>query len=341
VLTALLVITAAACGRQPLPTDGRAAVWLDISPAIGDPPRDPGDALALLQAYGSDRLRVRGVSVTFGNVPLVRGYPTAQEILERLDTGLLRPWRGASSPEERAAPTEATELLEEALGKEALTFIATGPATTLASVLLRQPEIATRLERVVMVGGRPSGVAGRESRVGSAGPEVGSGESGVGSQAQTTESRARAQVDPAVAVDATSVRILLDSPVPITLVPAVDSPDIGLNAADIDRLDTGRGPIKLITPSARGWLQGITATSGDMSFPVPAMLAVDVVAHPGEVRCEAAVAALVTDTTGAPALRVSAEPAATGRPVTWCHTADPGAKARMLDDVLRVRPLRQ
>ena len=151
---------------------------------------------------------------------------------------------------------------------------------------------------------------------------------------------AGSQDDPNVAADAASVQVLLDSPVPITLVPPGDRHRIGLDAADLDRLDTGRGPIKLITPSSRGWLQAVTARTGDTAFPVPAMLAVDVVAHPGEVRCEAAVATLVTDPTGGPALRVSAEPGATGRPVTWCHTADPGAKTRMLDDVLRVRPLR-
>jgi pyrimidine-specific ribonucleoside hydrolase len=246
--------------------------------------------------------------------------------MERLDTGLLRPWRGASSPEERAAPTEATELLEEALGKEPLAFIAAGPATTLASVLLRQPGIASRLERVVLVAGLPSGVGSRESGVGLAMPP--------------TDAGVRAQEDPAVAADAGSVKVLLDSPVPITLVPPGDSTGIGLDAADLDRLDTGRGPIKLITPSSRGWLQGVTARTGGTAFPVPAMLAVDVVAHPGEARCESAVATLVTDTTGEPALRVSAEPGATGRSVTWCHTAAPGAKARMLDDVLRVRPLR-
>ena len=156
-----MIATAGACrsGDAP-PADGRIATWLDISPAIGDPPRDPGDALALLQAYGSGTLRVRGVSVTFGNVPLERGYPAAQELLKRLDSGLLRAWRGASAPDERAAPTEATELLEEALGKEPLTIVATGPATTIASVLLRQPAMASRIERVILVAGTPVDATG-------------------------------------------------------------------------------------------------------------------------------------------------------------------------------------
>lgn len=310
-VTALLVMSSGACRRATAPpTGGRTAAWLDISPTIGDPPRDPGDALALLQAYGSDRLRIRGVSVTFGNAPIVRSFPAAKELMERLDTGLLRPWRGASSPEERAAPTEATELLEDALTKEALTIVAVGPATTLASVLLRQPEMASRIERVVLVAGQ---------RV---------------DPAPTADV---SETDRNVLADAWSLQVLLDSPIALTLVPADASTGVGLDAADIDRLDQGRGPVKLITPSARAWVQTDQNRGHGQSVPVPAMLAVDVAAHPGQMRCESAVVTFAPPGAGAPRLLVST--GLSGRQVTWCHTADPGAKTRMLDDVLRVQPL--
>jgi inosine-uridine nucleoside N-ribohydrolase len=311
---ALLVLAlGGACRREAAaPADTRTAVWLDISPAFGDPPRDPGDALAFLQAYGSGRLHVRGLSVTFGNVPLVRGYPTAQELMNRVDTGLLRPWRGPSSPEERAAPTEASELLEEELRKQPLTVIAVGPATTVAAVLVQQPDIADRIERVVLVAGQPAAEPDRQRAV-----------------------------DANVTADPGSVQILLDSPAPITLVPADLGPKAGLDAADLDRLDQGRGPIKLITPSARGWLGAEAARTGSTAFPIPGLLAVDVVAHPGEIRCEAAIATLTNLGAAPPALLVSSVPGAPGRRVTWCHTADPGAKQRILADVLRLQPLRR
>lgn len=290
---------AAACRRTAPPADGRTAVWLDVSPAFGDPPRDPGDALALLQAYGSGRLRVRGVSVTFGNVPLVRGYPAARELVKRLDTGLLRPWRGPSSPEERAAPTEATELLEEALDAGPLTFVAAGPLTTLASALQRQPGLASRLERVIVVAGR------------------------------------------GIADDPASAQALLDTSVPLTLIPADASTGVALTASDLDRLDAGPSPVRLVAPAAREWLRDMaTRQPGTAAFPVPAMLAVDVTAHPGAVRCEPAVARLARGP-GAASLQVSGAPGATGRPVTLCHTADAGATARILADLLRVTPVTQ
>jgi inosine-uridine nucleoside N-ribohydrolase len=311
----LLVFPATGCRREAAaPADGRTAVWLDISPAFGDPPRDPGDGLALLQAYGSGRLNVRGVSVTFGNVPLVRGFPTAQELMKRLDTGLLRPWRGPSSREEREAPTEATELLEEALRTEPLTIIAVGPATTVASMLLRQPDLAERIERVVLVAGLRPGVT-------------------------TSIEAFNAEHDVTTALDAGSVQALLTSSVALTLVPGGASSLVDLDAADLDRLDQGHGPIKLITPSARLWLDAKTRPHAGAAFPVPAMVAVDVVAHPGTIRCEAAVAGVGPSGPNGPRLIV--EEGLHGRRVTWCHTADPSAKARMIDDVLRVQPLRQ
>ncbi|BCS31951.1 hypothetical protein TBR22_A11550 [Luteitalea sp. TBR-22] len=312
VALALCALAAAAgCRRGPAPlTDGRIAAWLDVSPALGDPARDPGDALAMLQAYGSGRLAIRGVSVTFGNAPLVRGYPAAQELLPRLDQTLLRAWRGPSRPEERQAPTEATELLEEALDREPMTVIAVGPVTTLASVLIRSPLLARRLERVIIVAG----------------------------QAAPDDPSMPLPADPNVLADDGSLRVLLDAEVPVTLVPADSRTGLGFGAADIDALDAAPGPVRMVTSSARAWLTAVTARAGGTTFPVPALLAVDIAAHPGEVRCEAAVATLARDERGVSHLWVST--GTEGRKVTWCHTADAGAKARILADIGKLKPVK-
>jgi inosine-uridine nucleoside N-ribohydrolase len=300
VLALTLLLAAAGCGRPTAdPADDRRSVWLDISPAIGDPPRDPGDALALLQAHGAPQLRLRGVSITFGNVPLVRGYPAAVELLDRLDTGLLRPWRGPSSPEERAAPTEATELLAEALGESKLTVLSLGPATTLASVLLRHPGLAAQIERVVFIGGQTRTATG---------------------EALTA--------DVNVAADPQSLQVVLDSGVALTLVPAGAATGVALDTRDLDDLEARGGPLALVIPGARAWLQAVTNGTSSTTFPIPALVAVDVAAHPGEVRCEIATATL--QTSPAPALVVWSAPGLAGRRITWCHTADPGAKPRIL-----------
>jgi len=291
------------------PADGRTAVWLDISPAVGDPPSDPAHALALLQAFGSERLRVRGVSVTFGNVPLERGLPAALELLQRLDSELLRAWRGPSAADERAAPTEASELLEEALRHERLTVIAAGPATTVAAVLLQHPDVAARIARVIMVGGTRD-----ESTSGTFPTDP---------------------PDVNVLADHQSVQVLLDSPVDLTFIPLDAAMEAGLGVAELDRLDRGRGPIALITPSARQWLAKRVAAFGTSGIPVGAMLAVDVAAHPGSVRCESAVAALEVSSEAGPRLMLGSGTA--GRHVTSCRMVDRGANQRMVGDVLRAR----
>jgi pyrimidine-specific ribonucleoside hydrolase len=298
----LALLTANRCARHERPpADGRVPIWLDVSPAFDDPPRDPGDAFAIVQAFGSGRLRVRGVSTTFGNVPLVRGFPAAQRLLERLEGGALRPWRGASGADERDSPTEATELLTEALDDAPLTIVAAGPVTTVASVLQRRRDLAGRIERLVLVGGVPDGAS------------------------DTT-------ADPHVAADPQSIQVLLVADVAITLVP-VDAAGFALADADFARLDAADPLVRQIVGGARAWLTH-TKTS---RVAVPAMLAVDVVAHPGQVRCESAMARLESPTSGPARLRISGTPAAPGRRVTWCHTADAGARERILKDLLAVR----
>jgi inosine-uridine nucleoside N-ribohydrolase len=242
----------------------------------------------------------------------VRGYPAAQELVQRVDSGLRRAWRGASAAEERGAPTEATELLAEALEKEPLTIVATGSVTTIASVLLRHPQSASRIDRVIVIAGR--------SLDGPASPPSGGG-----------QADGNADIDPA------SMQVLLDSPVALTLVRPGPGSGAVLDTADLERLDAGHGPIKLITPSARAWLQAVTGRDGATAFPVPAMLAVDAAAHPGQVRCEPAVASL--SPAGGAGRHVQVTNGTAGRRVNWCHTADAGARTRMVDDVLRVRPV--
>jgi len=129
--------------------------------------------------------------------------------------------------------------------------------------------------------------------------------------------------------------VLLESKVVLTLVSPGLASGVGLDAADLDRLDEGQGPIRLITPSARAWLKAGGGAAGVTTFAVPSMLAVDVAAHPGEVHCEAAVASLAA----APEPHLLVTSSGPGRRVMWCHTADPGAKARMIADVMRIRPL--
>jgi len=66
------------------------AVWIDTDPAVGEPDRDVDDGLALVQAFRSPELDIRGVSVVFGNAPLDRGLPIARRLVRDFGPPRLR-----------------------------------------------------------------------------------------------------------------------------------------------------------------------------------------------------------------------------------------------------------
>ena len=77
-------------------------VWIDTDTAIGVPEADIDDALALIQAFHSPELVVRGVSSIFGNAPLVARTP----LRARWSRGSAHPacaWHVAPPPRTRAA----------------------------------------------------------------------------------------------------------------------------------------------------------------------------------------------------------------------------------------------
>ncbi len=132
-------------------------VWMDVDPAVMRGGHEPDDGLALLQAFHSIELEVRGVSVVFGNSPLETGYPIAQEIARRFGPRGLRVFRGAASGEDLGAETDASRALAEALSREELTVLALGPVTNVATVLKNHRELSGQVRKIVAVAGRRPG----------------------------------------------------------------------------------------------------------------------------------------------------------------------------------------
>jgi pyrimidine-specific ribonucleoside hydrolase len=133
------------------------AVWMDVDPAVMRGGHEPDDALALLQAFHSSELEVKGVSVVFGNSPLETGYRIAREIANRFGPAELPVHPGASSAAELGRETDASRALADALRNDRLTILALAPVTNLATVLENHPELAARIERIVAVAGRRPG----------------------------------------------------------------------------------------------------------------------------------------------------------------------------------------
>ncbi len=187
------------------------AVWMDVDPAVLRGGHEPDDGLALLQAFHSPELEVRGVSVVYGNSPLETGYPIAQEIARRFGPSGLPVLRGASSGGELGVETDASRALAEALRREELTILALGPVTNVATVLKNHPDLAPRMRQIVAVAGRRPG---QKFVLGEGGTPL---------------------MDFNFELDPEGFRVLLGSGVPLTLAPFEISSKTPLAEDDIER----------------------------------------------------------------------------------------------------------
>lgn len=142
---------------------------------------DPGidDAFLLAMAVASDAVDILGVTTTYGNVGLGHTTTNALRVLDWLgsdipvhagvERALLGPMVDASvyhgttgleAPRIGAPRRQATSrngvsfLIDAVMGSdEKVTLIASGPLTNLAVALRLEPKIASRIERIVFMGG--------------------------------------------------------------------------------------------------------------------------------------------------------------------------------------------
>jgi len=137
------------------------------------------DAVALVMALRHPDVRVEAITVVAGNVPLERGVQNALYTVERceasvpvhagVDRPLLRPLQTAQFchgedglgdiglPLSGRTPADghAVDVLLDAARRLAgeLTLVTLGPLTNVATALLREPALASCIERCVVMGG--------------------------------------------------------------------------------------------------------------------------------------------------------------------------------------------
>lgn len=144
---------------------------------------DPGqdDALAILLAFASPELDVLGITAVAGNVPLALTEVNARKISELAGRSDVRVFAGADRPLMRPLITaehvhgktgldgpdlpepsmplqdqHAIDFIVQTLRNEpagTVTLCVLGPLTNIAHVLLRAPELASRIKEIVLMGG--------------------------------------------------------------------------------------------------------------------------------------------------------------------------------------------
>lgn len=144
---------------------------------------DPGqdDAIAILVALASPELSVLGITCVAGNAPLALTQKNARMVCELAGRPDILVFAGADRPLKRPLVTAghlhgrtgldgytlpdptmplqsqpAVEFIIETLRREprgTVTLAALGPLTNIATALQRAPDIAARIEEIVMMGG--------------------------------------------------------------------------------------------------------------------------------------------------------------------------------------------
>lgn len=144
---------------------------------------DPGqdDAVAILLALASPELDILGITAVAGNVPLHLTEKNALKICELAGKPAAKVYSGAIRPMVRPLVTaehvhgktgldgpdlpeptmklqdkHAVDFIVETLMREApgtVTLCPLGPLTNIALALVREPQIATRIKRIVLMGG--------------------------------------------------------------------------------------------------------------------------------------------------------------------------------------------
>ncbi len=151
-LTILLAALFHAFAAQAEPTD----VWIDTDMAFGLFLHDMDDGFAVARALRSERLRVRGISASFGNSSAEQSVGLTCELVARAGGGT-EVFAGARRSRAYAEKSEGVEALARALDEHRLTIIALGPLTTVAALLEQHPKSARRIDRVIALAGRSPG----------------------------------------------------------------------------------------------------------------------------------------------------------------------------------------
>src|SRR5215831_13815927 len=135
VLPTALLVTRGHSDGLPSPT----VIWIDTDPSVMPGGHEVDDGFALVQAFHSPELRIKGISVVFGNAELEKAFRIAEVMVRRFGPAELEVLPGAAGAQQLGEETVASHTLAEALVTEPLTILALGPLTNIATVLNRHP----------------------------------------------------------------------------------------------------------------------------------------------------------------------------------------------------------
>jgi len=226
-------------------------LWLDV-----DTSRErTDDAIALVQAFRSPEVTVRGVSVLYGNGTLLEALDVAAESLRRVAPGE-RSHLGARDARDLGTPTPAVDAMANMLEGRRLTIAALGPLTTIASLIRLRPDLVDRIDRLVVVAGRRRSVSD--------------------TPAEDTDHR-----EDNVGRDPRAMAIVLDAGIPLVLVGRETAADTRLTSEDLTAMSASGNTTAWLADLSRPWVSRNKDRTGIAALQPVDALAVGWITHPG------------------------------------------------------------
>jgi len=233
-------------------------VWLDVDSASGV--GDVDDGLMLIQAFHSPELRVRGVSVVFGNTDIDKAEHVARQIVSRFGPTGLIVHRGARSGADLGSETDALHAMASALRERPMTIVAVGPVTNVGTLFMRHPELVSRITQVIVVAGRRPGQ--------------------VFLLDQSKSKNKTAPPDFNFELDPQAMQIILDSGVKLVLAPWEVSSTVWISRNDLHNLAGDSDAGMWIDRTSQYWLDRRERGVGVAAFNPYDTLAIGWLTHP-------------------------------------------------------------
>jgi len=207
-------------------------IWFDTDIMIGLPkraPREVDDGVTLMMALRQPSVEIVGISLV---TEVDYGYDVTQKLLGWYNKGEAIPvYKGSDLANDLGTENEATLALAAALQKEKLTILALGPNTNIATVLKNHPELAAQVEEIIFCIGRTAGLEFR--------PGLGN----------------FVVADYNFDKDVDSMKVLLDTEIPLVFSGFECSCSILLGPIDIDRLQEGTEGDKWVYEQLMPWIK--------------------------------------------------------------------------------------
>ena len=290
------------------------SVWIDSDVSIGSPIREVDDAYALVLAFHSPEITIAGVSTTYGNAPLGHTTHVARDIVRRFGApaglSVTEVYAGARSASELGRRTEASNALAAALEKGRLTYIALGPLTNLGTFLRLHAKLASRIDRVIFLGGQSPGT----------------------SLALRANGTFRIH-DANVFKDPAATALILRSDISLTAIPVSTASRLLLDGADLRALAKSGEAGKYLSRRSGTWLwfyTNIVQTKGGAVFDTLAIVAAT---KPGLLAMESRHARM--DENGN--LRVTTGRTKGARPIGYCTGFAPKTKQFVMQRIMTRR----